>query len=129
MKWIGDMNSSIKDLYIYMPRNDEDYQHVVGDHTARGLPGWKPGLRQFAWDRCPAVYKNMLKGKEGFCSIFLYEGVCNCRKFIQSVSVGHPGTRNKKHNCENQQHCDGLVGGKWLAELQVLNDQCCEWNP
>jgi hypothetical protein len=38
----------------------------------------------------------MFSGTEGFCSI-AYEVVCNCQKFIQSVSVGHPGTRNNKH--------------------------------
>ena len=42
------------------------------------------------------MYKNMLKDKEGFCSI-AYQRVCNCRKYIQSVLVGHPGTRNDKH--------------------------------
>ena len=76
--------NSIKDWYIYMPRNDKEYKHMVREYTARG------------WDQCPTMYKNMLKDKEGFCLI-AYEVVCNCCKFIQSVLVGHPGTRNDKH--------------------------------
>ena len=81
-----------------MPRNDDDYRHVVGEYTARGLPGCIGSVDcvHIAWDRCPAMYKNMFKGKEGFCSV-AYEVARNCRKFIQSVSVGHPGTRNDKH--------------------------------
>ena len=73
----------------------------------------------------------MLKGKEGFCLV-AYEVVCNCHKFIQSVSVGHPGTRNNKQHIVRTDNTvrDGLVGKKWLAELQVLDNQCwCEWIP
>ena len=60
------------------------------------------------------MYKNMFKGKEGFCSI-AYEVVCNCRKFIQSVSVGHPGTRNDKHIVRTDNTVmDLLEGNGWL---------------
>ena len=108
--------NSIKNEYIYMPRNDDDYRHVVGEYTARGLPGCIGSVDyvHIAWDRCPAMYKNMFKGKEGFCSI-AYEVVCNCRKFIQSVSVGHPGTRNDKHIVRTDQSAmDLLEGNGWL---------------
>ena len=53
--------NSIKDEYIYMPRNDDDYRDVVGEYTARGLPGCIGSVDcvHIAWDRCPAMYKNM----------------------------------------------------------------------
>ena len=117
--------NSIKDQYIYMPRIGNNYQHVVGAYTASGLPsciGSVDSVR-IACDRCLTMHKKMFKGKERFCLI-AYEVVCNCRKFIQSVLVGHSGTRNYK-----QKYCDGIVGRRWLAELQVLDHQCCEWNP
>ena len=116
MKRIGDMNS-IKDLlYIYMPRYNKEYKHVIGDYTATGLPGCIGSVDciHIAWDRCPTMYKNMFKGKEGFCSI-VYEVVCNCRKFIQSVSVGHPGTRNDKHIVRTDNTVMELLEGNgWL---------------
>jgi hypothetical protein len=115
LKWIADMNS-VKHEYIYMPRNEDDYQHVVGEYTARGLPGCIGSVDcvHIAWDRCPAMYKNMFKGKEGCCSI-AYEVVCNCRKFIQSVTVGHPGTRNDKHIVRTDNTVmDLLEGNGWL---------------
>ena len=38
----------------------------------------------------------MYSGKEGYPSL-AYEVICTTRKFIQSVSCGHPGSRNDKH--------------------------------
>ena len=116
MKWNEDMNSTIKDRYICMPRNNKEYKHVVGDYTARGLPGCIGSVDciHIAWDRCPTMYKNMFKGKEEFCSI-AYEVLCNCRKFIQSVSVGHPGTRNDKHIVRKDNTVMELLEGTgWL---------------
>ena len=47
--------------------------------------------------------------------MFGCEVVCNCRKFIQSVSVGHPGTRNDKHIVRTDQTVmDLLEGNNWL---------------
>ena len=44
--------NSIKHEYIYMPRNDDDYQHVVGEYTARGHPGCIGSVDcvHIAWD-------------------------------------------------------------------------------
>ena len=50
--------NSIKDEYIYMPRNDDEYRDVVGDeYTARGLPGCigSADCVHIAWDQCPAM--------------------------------------------------------------------------
>jgi hypothetical protein len=57
-KWTGDMNSSIKNQFIYMPRNDDKkYQNVVGDYTAsqQGSPWlyWKRGLRPYCVGSTP----------------------------------------------------------------------------
>ena len=49
-----------------------------------------------AWDQCPTQYLNMFKDKEGYPSI-AYEVICTSQKFIQSVTVGHPGSQNGKH--------------------------------
>ena len=53
--------------------------------------------------------------KEEFCSI-AYEVVCNCRKFIPSVSVGHSaGIRNNKHIVRTDSTVMQLLEGNgWL---------------
>ena len=97
LSWLSKM-SSISKEYIYLPTNDEQFEFVVGEYSERGLPGCVGGLDvvHIGWDKCPHQFFNMYKGKEGFPSI-AYEVICSSRKFIQSVSVRHPGTRNDKH--------------------------------
>ena len=116
LKWIFNM-ASIKERYIYMPLDDASYQKVVGEYTARGFPGCVGSVDcvHIGWDRCPVQYTNMYKGKEGYTSI-AYEVICTCRKFIQSVSVGHPGTRNEKHISRTDDSVtDLLVPNLWLS--------------
>ena len=97
MKWISDM-SSIKDEFIFMPQDNDTFRKVSEEYAARGLPGCIGSVDcvHIGWDRCPTQYKNMYTGKEGYPSV-AYEVICTARKFIQSVSCGHPGTRNDKH--------------------------------
>jgi hypothetical protein len=96
-KWIWGM-ASIKDEFIFMPHDDYTLQRVTEEYAARGLPGCIGSVDcvHIRWDRCPTQYKNMYSGKEGYPSV-AYEVICTCRKFIQSVSCGHPRTRNDKH--------------------------------
>lgn len=66
------------------------------------------------WDKCPSMYHSMYTGKEGFPSV-AYEVICTSRKFIQSVSVGHPGTRNDKHIVRTDNSVMQLLEGNgWL---------------
>ena len=56
----------------------------------------------------------MYTGKECFPSV-AYEVICTARKFIQSVSVGHPGSRNNKHIVKTDKTVlDLLEGNGWL---------------
>ena len=64
--------------------------HSQGTPRAAALEAWTASILR-GIDALPCIKSNMFKGKEGFCSI-AYEVVCNCRNFIQLVSVGHPGT-------------------------------------
>jgi hypothetical protein len=90
--------SSIKDEFIFMPQDDRTFQKVTEEYAARGLPGCVGSVDcvHIGWDRCPTQYKNMYTGKEGYPSV-AYEVICTTRKFIQSVSCGHPGSRNDNH--------------------------------
>ena len=99
-----------------MPTNNEQFEFVVGEYSERGLPGCVGSLDvvHIGWDSCPHQYFNMYKGKEGFPSV-AYEVICSSRKFIQSVSVGHPGTRNDKHIVRTDYAVmDLLQGNGWL---------------
>jgi Plant transposon protein len=113
--WIANM-SSMKDDFIFMPNDEERFLQVVGEYSARGLPGCVGSVDcvHVAWDKCPSQYMHMYKGKEGFPSI-AYEVICTARKFIQSVSVGHPGSRNDKHIVRTDSSVmDLLEGNGWL---------------
>jgi hypothetical protein len=123
LKWIHRM-ASICDEYIYMPQDNATYRRVVGEYTARGFPGCIGSVDcvHIGWDRCPTQYTNLYTGKEGFASI-AYEVICTSRKFIQSITVGHPGTRNDKHIVRTDATVtDLLYGNGWLNSK---NWQCC----
>jgi hypothetical protein len=138
-KWIRDM-LSIKDEYIFMPQDDFTFRKVSQVYASRGLPGCVGSVDcvHIGWDRCPVQYKNMYTGKEGFPSV-AYEVICTARKFIQSVSCGHPGTRNDKHIAktdpsvmqllENNSwlnsrawHCSGHEGKKTFFGVYLICD-------
>lgn len=115
IKWIHQM-ASISDEFIYMPKDDITYKRVVGEYTARGFPGCIGSIDcvHIGWDKCPTQYTNLYTGKEGFPSI-AYEVICTSRKFIQSVTVGHPGTRNDKHIVRTDDSVlQILYGNGWL---------------
>ena len=89
--WLSRM-SSISTEYIYMPKTEEQFEFVVGEYSARGLPGCVGSVDcvHVGWDKCPSMYHNMYTGKEGFPSI-AYEVICTSRKFIQSVLLHTQG--------------------------------------
>jgi hypothetical protein len=97
LQWISNM-SSIREEFIFMPHDDDTFNKVTNEYAARGLPGCVGSVDcvHIGWDRCPAQYRKMYKGKEGYPSV-AYEVKSTSRKFIQSVSCGHPGARNDKH--------------------------------
>jgi len=90
--------SNIKAEYIFMPRNDDEYKFVEGEYSSIGFPGCVGSVDvvHVGWNKCPVQYTNIYKGKEGYPTI-AYEVICSSKKFIQSVTYGHPGSRNDKH--------------------------------
>jgi hypothetical protein len=115
LAWTSNI-SHIKEEFVYMPKDDARFQAVVGEYGARGLPGCVGSVDcvHIAWDRCPKQYHNMYKGKEGFPSI-AYEVICTAKKFIQSVTFGHPGSRNDKHIVKTDHSVMQLLEGNgWL---------------
>jgi hypothetical protein len=97
-------------------RDMEEYTNVVGEYTEMGLPGCVGSVDcvHIGWDMCPTQQQNMYKGKEGYPSV-AYEVICTSRKFIQSVSVGHPGSRNDKHIVRTDETVMSLLyGNGWL---------------
>ena len=115
LDWIDKM-SLLKEDFIYMPRNRDEYNFVVDEYAKMGLPGCVGSIDcvHIGWDMCPIQHKNMYTGKEGYPSI-AYEVICTSRKFIQSVSCGHPGSRNDKHIARTDTAVMELLQGNgWL---------------
>ena len=102
LTWSANM-ASIKDKFIFMPSDNKTFNKVVGEYTNRGLPGCVGSVDcvHIAWDKCPTQYHSIYAGKEGFPSIS-YEVICTLRKFIQSMTVGHPGSRKQQTLCQNR---------------------------
>jgi hypothetical protein len=100
---------------------------VVGEYAAMGLPGCVGSVdcvHIAGWGKCPTEHLNMYKGKEGFPSL-AYQVVCTSRKCIQSVSFGHPGSRNDKHIARTDRAItDLLYGNGWLRSKswEVVSD-------
>jgi hypothetical protein len=108
--------ASVKNKFIFLPNDEESFNRVVGEYMNRGLPGCVGSVDcvHIGWDKCPTQYHNMNKGKEGFPSI-AYKVICTARKFIQSVTVGHPGSRNDKHIVRTDESVMQLLEGNgWL---------------
>jgi hypothetical protein len=93
-KWLQHM-ASVKDEFIFFPRDDVGHNFVVDEYASIGFPGCIGSVDcvHIGWDKCPHQWTNLYKGKELHPSVS-YQVVCTSRKFIQSVSPGHPGSRN-----------------------------------
>ena len=115
VRWIGLM-ASVKEKFIYMPHEQLELDFVTDEYKAMGLPGCVGSVDcvHIGWDQCPVQCTSMYKGKEGYPSIS-YEVICTSRKFIQSVSAGHPGARNDKHIVRTDNSVMQLLdGNSWL---------------
>jgi Plant transposon protein len=125
LDWTAKM-SSCESEFIHFPRDEDSYRFVVDEYAAMGLPGCVGSVDcvHVGWDKCPHQHFNIYKGKESFPSV-AYEVVCTSRKFIQSVSCGHPGSRNDKHIARTDAAIMNLLSPQdWLASKswEVVND-------
>jgi hypothetical protein len=114
--WLGPKYLQHKGRVQLMPNDDERFQRVVSEYSAKGMSGRIGSVDcvHIAWDKCPKQYHNMYHGKEGFPSI-AYEVICTAKKIIQSVTFGHSGSRNDKHIVKSDQSVLSLLEGNgWL---------------
>ena len=89
---------------------------VTDKYKAMGLPGCVGSVDcvHIGWDHCPVKRTSMYKSKEGYPSIS-YEVICTSRKFIQSVSTGHPGAYNDKYIVRTTNSVMQILdGNSWL---------------
>jgi Plant transposon protein len=116
LTWTSHM-ASVKDEFIHFPRDDAEYNFVVEEYAKLGFPGCVGSVDcvHIGWEKCPFQWKNLFKGKEKYPSV-AYEVVCTSRKFIQSVSPGHPGSRNDKHIARTDPAIMNLLNpNHWLS--------------
>jgi hypothetical protein len=118
--------ASIKHLFIFFPSDDEMLKRVCDEYAQLGLPGCVGSVDcvHIGWDKCPTQQLHLDKGKEAYPSL-AYQVVCTSRKFIQSVSCGHPGANNDKHKaCTDPSVTNLFYGNGWLRSKywEVTND-------
>ena len=108
--------ASVKERFIFMPKNEIQLSFVTDEYRDMGLPGCVGSVDcvHIGWDQCPIQHSNMYLGKERYPSI-AYKVICTLRKIIQSVSAGHPGARNDKQSVRTDDSVMNLLHGNgWL---------------
>jgi Plant transposon protein len=116
--WISKM-ASVKEKFIYMPHEKLELDVVMDEYKSLGLPGCigSVDVVHIGWDKCPVQHTQMYKGKEGYPTV-AYQAICTSRKFIQNVSVGHPGARNDKHIVKTDAAVMQLLdGSSWFNSI------------
>jgi hypothetical protein len=81
-------------VHIVAPTTDSEISHSLRMYERLGFPGCVGSVdcTHIPWDRCPAEYRSIYVGKEGFPKI-AYEVTCDHTHKILSVTPGHYGGR------------------------------------
>jgi hypothetical protein len=89
---------SIKNDYIYFPRNMEELKEVITQYQEKDLPGAGGSIDvvHVKWSKCPAGDFNKCKGKESFPSV-AFECVTSHTRRVMGIAPIQYGTRNDKH--------------------------------
>lgn len=93
---------SVRDEYIYLPRDEEQLRRVMKRYEEMGLPGAMGSVDvvHVKWSKCPAGDYNRAKGKESYPSLG-FECISDFDRRICSVYGPQFGSRNDKHIVKN----------------------------
>ena len=93
LKW----GERIAPRFIKMPDNQEEVRHIMALYERLGLPGCAGSIDcvHLVWDRCPAKWSNLCKGKDKVTTI-VFEVVASHTKKVMAVSSWYYGTWNDK---------------------------------
>jgi hypothetical protein len=109
---------SIRDEYIYYPRNMEELSAVMERYEEKDLPGCGGSIDvvHLKWSNCPAGDKNRSKGKEGYPTVAL-EVVSGFDRQILGISSIQFGTRNDKHIVKIDETVKNIRTG-WYKDVE-----------
>ena len=95
--WVHKLVANLGPTFIKIPKTAADVASVVNDFAANGFPGCIGSIDcvHIRWDNCPAMWRNLYKGKNSYPTIS-YEVTVAHDKTILFSTVGHYGTRNDK---------------------------------
>ena len=104
-KWINDP-----------ARDPINIRNDVAVYKRLGFPGAvaSADCTHVRWNMCPDVIE--FTGKEGYPTI-AYEVCVNHSKFIRSVTIGHPGTRNDKTIVKMDPYIMGIHNKEFLHDV------------
>ncbi len=93
---------SIRNEYIYLPRDDEEIRKVMKRYEEMGLPGAMGSVDvvHVKWSNCPHGDFNRAKGKESYPSL-AFECISDFDRRICNVYGPSFGSRNGKHIVKN----------------------------
>ena len=121
VRWFAKM-ASLKDNYIYLPRNEAELKRVSNDYQRYGFPGCVGSIDvvKIDWGRCPTELRNVYKSKDKHPCVG-YQVITTYRRFIQGVSPGFAGSLNDATTIKYEQTVKELLSGEhWLGR--------CSWH-
>lgn len=119
VRWIAKM-ASLKDEYIYLPRNEEELRLITDDYQRYGFPGCVGSIDvvHVDWNKCPAELRNIYKGKDKYPCVG-FQVISSPRRFIQSISKAFPGSLNDKTTVKYEENVEAILSGEhWLGRCQ-----------
>ena len=89
---------SVRDNYIFLPRNELELSKITDRYKAQGLPGamGSKDVVHTKWSNCPTGDLNRAKGKESYPSI-AFQVISDYDRRIQAISSAQFSTHNDKH--------------------------------
>ena len=116
-------------VYLHAKKR-QGIQTCGGKLHSQGSPRlyWKRGLRPYCMGLMPYRARKHVQSQGGI----LLDCIWSLMQLSQVHQIsfgGAPWNQKWQAHSENGQNCDGIVGSKWLVELQGLDYQCCEWDP
>jgi hypothetical protein len=116
---------SIRDEYIYLPRDEGELRTVMKRYEEMGLPGamGSVDIVHVKWSNCPSGDYNRAKGKESYPSLG-FECISDFDRRICNVYGPSFGSRNDKHVVKNDVGVRS-VADDWYSSVQwrYFNDR------
>lgn len=105
--------------YVKYPEGAE-MKKMMETFASLGFPGCVGSVdcTHVRWDQCPALYRNLMKGKEGYPTV-AFEVICDHQRKILHCSSSFFGTTNDAVLCYQDDVVEDILKGKFSEERNL----------